>query len=160
MPIMKLPIHNGQSAWIPFPHTVYTISDQPSGDSYITMDPSPNSFAGYTVKGVSARDLKRSIQENVDEHIGFLKMNVADTTMKIYVNVSHVKSIDSVSAKKARIHARASEYAWVVAHDPAQLALQLRRIVKRMDQDEEICCTGQDEGCRRGRRSRISRHRE
>ena len=144
MPIMKLPIHNGQTVWIPFPHTVYTITDEVNGNSSIGMDPGPASGASYLVKGMSARDLKRSIQENVDEDIGFLKMSQRDTALNTYMNVFYVKGVESVSAKKARIHVRGADHSWVVAHDPTQLALQLRRIVKRMDQDEEICCTGRE----------------
>ena len=142
MPIMKLPIDNGQTVWIPFPHTVFTINDVSDGSTTITMDPDQASVAFYNVKGVSARDMKRSIQENVDEHVGFLKLDQGDTKLKLYMNVLYVKGVESVSAKKAYIHVRSSEYVWHVAHEPTQLALQLRRIVQRMDQDEEICCTG------------------
>ena len=148
MPIMKLPIANGQTAWIPFPHTVYSIEDNRIGGTYMLLEPHPTAAAEYTIKGHSARDVKRSIQENTDEHIGFLKLALGNTGRTRYLNTFYIESLESISAKKARIHARGSGGAgddggqlyMDIAADPAQLALQLRRIVKRLDQDEEFCC--------------------
>ena len=144
MPIMKLPTIGGQTAWIPFPHTVFSITDEPNGGSRLHMDPHPNNSAEYVVKGVSARDMKRSIQENTDEHIGFLKLSVGTTARKMYMNTFYIESVESLSATKSVINIRGGGGnalgVLTVTADPAQLAYQLRRIVKRLDQDEEFCC--------------------
>ena len=149
MPIMKLPIHGGQTAWIPFPHTVFSITDHAESDCYLLMDPHHGASSHYTIKGHSARAIKRSIQENTDEHIGFLKLAVGNTGRTMYVNTFYIESLESRSATKARIYLRGGGFPGGddgtqgrldVSADPAQLALQLRRIVRRLVQDEEFCC--------------------
>ena len=144
MPVMKLPTDVGTTAWIPFPHTVFSIADEEGGGCRIFMDPHPHNSAEYVIKGQSARDIKRSIQENTEEHIGFLKLSVGATTRKMYVNIFYVESLESISATKAQIRIRGGGNVNLgtlkVTADPTQLAYQLRRIVKRLEQDEEFCC--------------------
>ena len=145
MPIMKLPIGT-ESAWIPFPHEVHRIYENPGFDGcYLEMS-AHHEDPGIQIKGHTARQVKREIQENVDVETGFLKtFYVRDG--KTYTQYYNVKFLEFMESSKDRddkpitlLHFRDSKHIDKLLHDPAHVALQLRRIIKRLDQDEELCC--------------------
>ena len=111
------------------------------------------------VSGVSARQIKRSIQQNTDVKIGFLKLDFSSDIVKgnMYVNVDHVAALrveHSVTPRVAIVlddHLTYDENAIRLKDDEIvidpqsdnsweQVALQLRRVLNRLDQDEELCC--------------------
>ena len=142
MPIMKLP-HGPNTVWIPFPHEVHRIADIDGGCD-LTVS-SHHHALGIQIKGHTARQMKRSIQENVDEEVGFLKTQYekGGKTYAQYYNVKFLEYIEGdKTGKGTHLKFRDTSPAHAVAllHDPAEVAAQLRRIIKRLEQDEELCC--------------------
>ena len=145
MPIMKVP-HVTGNVWIPFPHEVHHIYESPNFDG-CALEMSAHHEAGHIkIKGHTARQVKREIQENVDVETGFLKtFYVRDgKTYNQYYNVKFLEYMESSKDRDDKpitlLHFRDSKHIEKLLHDPAQVALQLRRIIKRLDQDEELCC--------------------
>ena len=119
-----------------------------------------NYFPIRVVTEKNARDVKREIQENADEPIGYLKMSdpvYGVENGRRYINTRHI-----MSAHPAKVQRLVDgKYITVdgtfvtidhyghgvigVAMDqvPFEVARQIRRVQKRLDQDEELCCTTQ-----------------
>ena len=113
----------------------------------------------------NARDVKREIQEQHDEPIGYLKMSDERLVEngRRYVNAKYI-----LSGHPAKVRTKV-DGKWIVvdgtfvaidhyyddahsAHaglhvnlDPFEVARQIRRILRRLDQDEEICCAAAPE---------------
>ena len=107
----------------------------------------------FRVAGVTARDMKRSIQENFPDELGFLKLDYSDARYgpqaRRYLNVTQVIAISPARFGKlvdgqrvlvggARIQTKGEVI--IVEGAPFALAAQVRRVLKRLDQDEEFCC--------------------
>ena len=107
----------------------------------------------FKIDGVTARDLKRTIQENAPDKIGFLKLDyntaVHGKNARRYLNVERIVSMRAVRVSKlvdgqrvtlggAQIYGRFVNLQ--VEGAVFAIAAQVRRIIKRLDQDEEFCC--------------------
>ena len=156
MPIMKL--HDtGGTHYFPHPHRVAEIHDAKVKDLSTgkKVDGSVVSFKALHhaihVPNISALKIKREIQENTEQDIGFLKLRQfadGEDRGNRYINVDHVIEF---KVHRGRNDGRfvmdevghdlnAYEIAIVAPTDPLQVALQLRRVINRLDQDEELCC--------------------
>ena len=109
----------------------------------------------HIVTDKNARDIKREIQANSDEPIGYLKLDDEQHVKKgrRYINA---KYIVATRPKKVRLSVEGSDTEIVdgsllsidhhsgsttlVAADPFEVARQIRRILIRLDQDEDLCC--------------------
>ena len=110
----------------------------------------------HIVTDKNSRDIKREIQANSDEPIGYLKLDDDQRVVengRRYINAKYIVATRpkkvSVSIHKPVVdgsqlsidhHGRST--ALVVA-DPFDVARQVRRIQKRLDQDEDICCAAE-----------------
>ena len=112
------------------------------------------------VPHVTARQMKRNIQEAVDVTVGFLKLNYTHANFengRVYVNVENIRLIDpatitkdvdgkQVDIKGTRLLTVGEErYHVIVEHPPHEVAAQIRRVLKRLEQDEELCCSMPDD---------------
>ena len=115
----------------------------------------------------NARDVKREIQEQHDEPIGYLKMTDERFVEngRRYINAKYVVSAHpakvstSVDGKPSYVDGAfvsidhfyddsghgATEPGLHVALDPFEVARQIRRIIRRLEQDEEVCCAAAPE---------------
>ena len=142
MPIMKLLDDKNNTVWIPHPHNVFEIEDI-QGGCRIWLHPGSNE--SLPVKGQTARAVKRSIQENVEVPIYFLKTHyVATEKRTVYLNTEYLMFVEASEKNNepvALLHFEGTPTPFTVEHDPTEVALQLRRIAKRFDQDQELCCS-------------------
>ena len=110
------------------------------------------SYAGGvgSIANVSARQFKRSLQDQLDEPLGFLKTDYAHGVR--YINVKHILSV--ISRKPytdgAGTHHTCDvnideDTSYRFAGAAKDVAYQVRRVLKRLDQDEEICCLPEEE---------------
>ena len=105
----------------------------------------------------SARLVKREIQENTDEPIGYLKMTDHGEVKngRRYVNVKYLvgakpkkvraydaegKDLGIVDGAQVTVEHQGRSGVIYVDMTPFDVALQVRRILRRLDQDEDICC--------------------
>ena len=156
-PVMKIVDSAGITHYIFHPERVFQIHDQGKPDKPVaTMyfdGPSREDHIRFTIDGVTARDLKRSIQENVPDKIGFLKLDFLTERFgkgaRRYINVDHIvsvnaariwKTIDGQSVQVGGAHVHGIDFAVVVEGAPFAIAAQIRRVLKRLDQDEDFCC--------------------
>ena len=157
MPIMKLPAPNGKTIWILHPHRVFDIidnKDKKSCTMYFTphLETAPDNIV---VDGFTARQLKRSIQENVDTPINFLKsvyyakhqgnivplITYINTDYLVYLTETEIDKGHNNTVPGTELHFESITHKYILEHDHTHIALQLRRIAERLDQDEELCCT-------------------
>ena len=155
MPIMKLTTHGGTSYFL-HPERVVDIYDSKVTDP-VTKKKVDGCYVqfqhqGSTIAvGVPARALKRSIQENTDVEIGFLKLTLPHQSGNRYVNVDNIIELhipnesggllsSLILDNKDGAFQNVSEITIRAPTDPLQVALQLRRVINRLDQDEELCC--------------------
>ena len=159
MPIMKLPTPNGKTAWILHPHRVFFVIDHVTKDGCeLRLSPhleTVEAGGDFNISGYTARQIKRSIQENVDTPIYFLKSvyyskhQGQDVPRNIYFNTDYLSFITETEINKnpqpsvpgTALHFEASKHAWMLEHDHIHVATQLRRIANKLDQDEELCCS-------------------
>ena len=98
-----------------------------------------------SIAGVTARQFKRSLQDQLDEPLGFLKTEYSHGIR--YINVSHILS---VIERKPYTDDSGTHHSCIIIIDnntkysftgaAKDVAYQVRRVLKRLDQDEEICC--------------------
>ena len=162
MPIMK--VHDSAGThYIPHPHRVVSIHDW--------MVPHP--VTTKLVQGCrmtlwnetyidipdqSALKVKRSIQENTEQDIGFLKMefashkipkglyfvnadHVLELKVQVFESSTNVELILDIGGAHEQNHPRRIQ----IQGDHLVVANQLRRVVKRLDQDEALCCNAPPE---------------
>ena len=142
-----------QTHYIIYPERIFEIHDTDKG-----------CLIGYTIggvadiEGVSARKLKRSIQEQLDEPLGYLKTIYTygdDQKGLRYFNVDYIAAVHSHGTvnRNGQIIDTCSivmdlgEHHNKVKIDHAahEVAYQIKRVLKRLDQDEEICCAPETE---------------
>ena len=151
MPIMKLHDNYG-THYVPHPHRVVMIYDGK------VWDPSMNKFVpgvsmqmgfhhqGISVQNIAALKLKREVQENTEQDIGFLKLNMTRGDVSVgnmYVNLDHVFELRVEEQRAVLVMGISPDGGaehLIYVDDPLQVALQMRRVLNRLDQDEELCC--------------------
>ena len=159
MPIMKLPAPDGKTIWILHPHRIFYIldsKDKKSCDLFMSPHLNTSESKSYiNIAGYSARQLKRSIQENVVEPMHFLKSvhpithNNTTSEINVYFNVDHLVYITETEINKSpqpsvpgtALHFEGTKHTFKLEHDHKHVALQIRRIANKLDQDEELCCS-------------------
>ena len=149
--IMKVPdLTSGHTQYILYPDRIYEIEDTDKGAHLYYGDGN----GGAHVANHSARDMKRSIQDQLDEPQGYLKTeyDLNGTTYKRYFNVNHIVGVQSHGTldrndKVIQVCTLLLQYGGVVKlyHSAHEVAFQIRRVLKRLDQDEDICCAPRSE---------------
>ena len=142
------------------------VDDETKSTSYIT-DPSDMHQILDTSKGCilrfgasridvhihnkSARQMKREIQERLDEPPHFVKMTYTHTDAHVglrYVNVAHVAGVTVFNVgrddERAALIFNHVGAVLKTSSTAQSLAYQVRRILLKLDQDEEICCSAED----------------
>ena len=168
MPIMKvLGAQTGDTFYIPHPHRVVQLYDdwhnnKNSGKrekGCIVFMASSATKGLFHVANITARQMKRSIQENTDQKIGFLKVTWRKNETELfnrYINVDHVISLRKPYNGKPYLELDNDDSAKELFGNHIHrvefpidnvdvIALQLRRVVARLDQDEELCCAPPEE---------------
>ena len=160
-PVMKIVDSGKMTHYIFHPERVAHIHDvgkpdKPAAIMYFD-GPSYEVHSKFRVDGVTARGLKRSIQENVPEKVGFLKLDYNTDSFgkgaRRYINVDHIVSVNaaqvfarvdgkSVVVSGTRVHGL--DFNVDVEGAPFAIAAQIRRVLKRLDQDEDFCCAPED----------------
>ena len=150
--IMKVvdanPNRKGQTQYILYPEDIYEIHDTKKG-----------CFARYTggsveLENVTARGLKREIQEALEQPLGYLKTEYEyeGHEGKRYFNVDHITAV--LSHDKVNHGGDLVDVCSIVMKDDSvikiyhssfEVAYQIRRVMKRIDQDEDICCAPSSE---------------
>ena len=160
-PVMKISDHLGITHYIFHPERVAHIHDVGKPDKPAAIlyfdGPSYEVHTRFRVDGFTARDLKRTIQENASEKLGFLKLNYStnegDEHLRRYVNVDHIVSVtaaritrqvDGKSVTLGGANVNGLDFAVTVEGAAFAIAAQIRRVLKRLDQDEEFCCAPED----------------
>ena len=156
-PVMKV-LNGSRTEYIFHPERVREIRDvgkpdKPAAKMYFDHGHGPEHTLVFQVEGVTARDLKRSIQENVPEKIGFFKLDYNTDThgkgARRYVNVDHLvslyptrinKQVDGQQVKVGATYLHGLGFEITIEGAAYNIAWQIRRILKRLDQDEEFCC--------------------
>ena len=144
--------NNGLTEYILRPENIIEIYDTSKGCEiyYASLK------ASAAIDGVSARQLKRSIQEKLDQPLGYLKTEYTAHDQHKgtrYFNVDHIAAVISHGTldKDDKVidvcsivfeHGTAPVKIYHSVHD---VALQIRRVMKRLDQDQEICCAPEAE---------------
>ena len=129
------------------PADIHQILDTPKGCILVYAA----SRIDIHINGKTARQMKREIQERLDEPPHFVKMTYAHTSEHSglrYVNVAHISGVTTfhINTNEERgallfNHVGSILKTRATAHS---LAYQVRRILLKLDQDEEICCTAAD----------------
>ena len=151
MAIMK--VWDGkQTHYIFHPEDIVEIYDDELDDAAVVVIIPRAARQIHIVTDKNSRDIKREIQANSDEPIGYLKLDdervvkngrryinakyiVATRPKKVSVSI-HEPLVDG-SLLSIDHHGRSTA---LVAADPFEVARQVRRILIRLDQDEDICC--------------------
>ena len=157
-PVMKILDTRGVTHYIFHPERVREIQDagkpdKPAARMYFDQGHGPEHPLEFRIEGITARGLKRSIQENVPETIGFLKLDYNTNThgkgARRYVNVDSMVSlrgytrsrqIDGQTVEVEETVLTAQGFSVSVEALPYNVAWQIRRVLKRLDQDEVFCC--------------------
>ena len=163
-PVMKL-LTTAGTVYIFHPERVHDITDagKPGAPAavmayYVESEFDTNDFRYFSVEGISARDLKRSVQDNVTEGLGFLKLTASRTDLygpqaRRYINVDDIvylssvrifKQIDGKEVQVGGAKIETKHESITVEGAPFAIAAQIRRVLKRLDQDEEFCCAADD----------------
>ena len=166
MPIMKVNDFDG-THYVPHPHRVVEIHD-----AFVNEPVTGKQVAGCSVvlghhtlinvAGQSALKMKRSIQENTEQDIGFLKLEFSTTKIPKglrFVNLDHVIELRVKNPQQPTTFGTAlvldsdqigdphdfDDYSVHLTGDYRVVALQMRRVINRLDQDESLCCAAPPE---------------
>ena len=157
-PVMKILDSQGRTQYIFHPERALEIRDIGKPDKpFASMsfhDGSENAnLTHFGIPGATARSVKRSIQENVPDKIGFLKLDYNTDThgpsARRYLNVDSLISlrgytrsvqIDGQTVEVEETVVTAQGYEVRIEATAQSVAWQIRRVLKRLDQDEEFCC--------------------
>ena len=167
MPIMKIFDKNDHTVYVPNPHQVVQIYDTTYPDTHFEAEKdarlpgcimqmtSQPGLGSIPILNFSARQIKRTIQEKVDGGIGFLKMFFNSNYISKgtrYVNLEHVAFLRHKEGTKPYIlldndqwENNQTFHRIILEDDPLTIALQMRRVINRLDQDEELCCAAPPE---------------
>ena len=150
MKIVDVGHNKPRTVYIMQPHKIIEIYDR--YDSKPSAEEACVSFSHgaapfYCVKGINARNLKRDIQEKIDVPMGFLKMTYVtpnNPKARFYVNVERIAAIEPQreDANKTTLTIVGGlDDAVKVDATPFDVAFQVRRVLKKLEQDEEFCCS-------------------
>ena len=157
-PVMKILDSQGRTHYIFHPERVLDIQDagkpdKPVAKMYFDPGLGPDHPLEFRIEGITARGLKRSIQENVPEKIGFLKLDYNTDTYgkgaRRYINVDSMislygytrsRQIDGQTVEVEQAALTAQGFSVFIDATAYNVAWQIRRVLKRLDQDEEFCC--------------------
>ena len=105
------------------------------------------------IKGTNARQFKRAIQEQLNEPMGFLKTEfpvfVKNDGLR-YFNVNRIaavrtRRVSNIQTGEVDLHSTLimedHKLPIELDHEAFEVAYQIRRVLKRLDQDSAICCT-------------------
>ena len=157
-PVMKFDDYQGITRYLFHAERVHDIHDlgkpgKPLASMRFDVNNENSVLSEYRIAGITARDLKRNIQDNEPEKLGFLKLSYNTDfhgpQARRYLNVVHVVSVSPgriyrmIDGQRtefgaAMIQTRSDTI--TVEGAPFAVAAQIRRILKRLDQDEEFCC--------------------
>ena len=100
------------------------------------------SQASIVVADKTARQMKRIIQEQILDGMGFLKLEsiYLNHKGKRYINVDHIAGVVDHGNGKCEIILEHFTYHFGVNEEAFDVAYQIRRVIKRLDQDQELCC--------------------
>ena len=135
-----------RTVYIFYPENIYEIKDTPQGETPVGCEIlySQDDNIEIKVADVSARKMKRSIQEQLEgnHNIGFLKLhtNTNGIIRLQYINVKHIAGLIAFD-KRCDIQMEYHDRIVRVEENPLEVAAQIRRVIKRLDQDQELCCT-------------------
>ena len=157
-PVMKIVDSGGRTHYIFHPERVLEIRDvgkpdKPAAQMFFDSAGEHTNRYDYSIDGITARDLKRNIQENVPDTIGFLKLDYNTDRhgpkARRYLNVDTIVSlqatrinrqVDGQIVQVGGASLRGLGFGLVIEGAPFAIAAQVRRVLKRLDQDEEFCC--------------------
>ena len=129
---------DNKTHYVFFPERIFDLTDTAKGCllSYST-DPS-----NVLIANTTARQMKRSIQEQIDHPMGFLKLESVykGHKGKRYVNVDHIAGLIDHGDKTVVRYEHHITYDFTVLEKAFDVAYQIRRVIKRLDQDAELCC--------------------
>ena len=154
--IMKVvDAHNankGNTVYILYPEKIFEIHDIKKG----CLLRFGQAFGGdyVEIENFSARQVKRSIQEKVEQPVGYLKTEYTHEEHKgnRYILVDRISAIlsqgttihnnETVDVCSIVIEGSRTVKIYHPAHE---VAYQVRRVMDRLDQDAEICCAPSSE---------------
>ena len=157
-PVMKIVDSKEVTHYIFHPERVLQIfdvgkPDKPAASMFFHNGSENENITYLHIAGTTARGLKRSIQENVPEKIGFLKLDYNTDThgpsARRYLNVDSIVSlhaftrsrkIDGQTVEVEETELTGHGYETSIEGTAQSVAAQIRRVLKRLDQDEEFCC--------------------
>ena len=126
-----------------FPERIFDLTDTAKGCllRYGTDSTS------VVIANVTARNMKRSIQEQIEHPMGFLKLeNVHNGHKgKRYVNVDQIAGLVDEGDKTSVRYEHHIAFQFTVLEKAFDVAYQIRRVIKRLDQDAELCCEPETE---------------
>ena len=139
--ILKLyDVNDKRTVFIFFPENIYELIDTSRG---CMIRYSQDDKQKVIVADTTARQMKRSIQEQLQEDhtIGFLKLHSNYNNHKglQYINVKHIAGLIDLGSGcdlKMEYHDRVVG----VDENALEVAAQIRRVIKRLDQDQDLCC--------------------
>ena len=132
---------NKPTVYIFFPENILDLVDTVKGceirySSEINID--------VVVENVTARQMKRSIQEQLkeDHNLGFLKLESTYNGHKglRYINVKHIAGVIDEGNKDCYLQPEYHQRQIQVQERAQDVAAQIRRVIKRLDQDQDLCC--------------------
>ena len=128
------------NVYIFFPENIFELVDTSAG---CLIRYSNDKTIDIVAANVTARQMKRSIQEQLkeDHELGFLKLESTYHHHKgvRYINVKHIAGlIDGIKHCDlvTEYHGRVIR----IQESGQEVAAQIRRVIKRFDQDQELCC--------------------
>ena len=161
--IMKLVNYNGATQYIPHPGRLLEIRDHfgsPLEDGVagcrVSWDEGRFNSHRTHMPNVTARQMKRSIQDGVEDPVYFIKFEYDHPKIKKglrYINVDHLRVIEPATITKdvdgkqvkingTRIHTtNEARFNIDVEHPLSEVAVQVRRVLKRLEQDQDLCCS-------------------
>ena len=146
--IFKVLDANGDTHWFFNPGDIIEIADTGIGCSIRTERKNSHYHIAH-ISDVKAIAIKRSIQERLEEPLGFLKLRFnldRQTEGNRYINIKFIHAVVSrdVVIDRKDVQRATLSYGhhlnYKVDMEPGDLAFQIRRVLKRLEQDEEICC--------------------
>ena len=139
-----------QTMYVLYPENIYEIHDTAEG-CWIGYSDDGEAY----IDGFTARQVKRSIQEKLDQPLRYLKTEFTYAGHKgtRYFNVAKISAVishgvvdrnnEKIEVCSIRLHSTPHEYK--VDHPAHEVAYQIRRVMDKLDQDEEICCSPETE---------------
>ena len=144
--VIDISKRNKPTVYIFFPENILDLVDTAKG---CEIRYSSDTNIDVVVGDVTARQMKRSIQEQLkeDHNLGFLKLESTYNGHKgvRYINVKHIAGVIDDGAKECYLHTEYHKEQITVEEKAQDVAAQIRRVIKRLDQDQDLCCQTETE---------------